>query len=153
MSNLTTDSDYELEKVLQSYRIDGSMIRGKSRALVEVWLDRLYPRMVDPNISTSGLLEVGKVLIELGDLKPKRDLLPTQTGPNFSISINIPQANGAAPIVITGHATDVEDADYSEEDSLKDPDSLNTARPSALDYLPSLESNSDLTAGCSEYGE
>ena len=149
MSDPAIDSDYQLDEVLQAYRLDGSMIRGKSRALVEVWLDKLYPRMVDPNISTSGLLEVGKVLIELGDLKPKRDALPANVGPNFSISINIPQANGGEPIVITGHAVDVEEGEYLEDSSgLGDAPSFNS-----FDSFPSLESNSDLTAGCDDEQE
>lgn len=133
---MTPDRDYELEEVLETYRRDGSMIREKSRVLVEEWLDKLYPRMIDPDISTSALLEVGKVLIELGDLKPKKDMGPAQVGPNFSISINIPQANGAEPIVITGEALPVESADPEE--------SSETPYCDDLDALPAPEMNWNL---------
>jgi len=107
------DRDYELREVLDTYRRDGSMVREKARVLVEDWLDRIYPRMTDDTIPTSALLEIGKTLIELGDLKPKKDVALANQGPGFSITINIPQSDGKAPITIEGTATPVE---QDEED-------------------------------------
>ena len=113
------DRDYELKEVLDTFRRDGSMIREKSRVLVEDWLERLYPRMADPDIPTSALLEIGKTLIELGDLKPKKELAQANTGPGFSITINIPQSDGKPPITIEGTASpvtsDPDDTDANED--------------------------------------
>lgn len=93
------DRDYKTADVLEVYRKDGSMIREKSRVLVEVWLDKIYPRLVDPDLPTSGLLEIGKALVELGDLKPKNTTLQQNTGPGFSITINIPQSGTSQPVI------------------------------------------------------
>lgn len=93
------DRDYKTTDILEVYRKDGSMIREKSRVLVEVWLDKIYPRLVDPDLPTSGLLEIGKALIELGDLKPKNSALQQVTGPGFSITINIPQSGAEQPVI------------------------------------------------------
>jgi hypothetical protein len=93
------DRDYKTQDILEVYRKDGSMIREKSRVLVEVWLDKIYPRLVDPDLPTSGLLEIGKALIELGDLKPKNTALQQVTGPGFSITINIPQSDTDQPVI------------------------------------------------------
>lgn len=129
MLTLNKDSDYELSEVLEQFRQDGSLIKGKARVLAEVFLDKLYPRMIDPDISTNTLLDVGKVLIELGDLKPKAQAVTGNVGPNFSISINIPQPDGAPPIVITGHAVDVDEEIEGDAPSTS---------------LPSYRSNTDL---------
>ena len=56
--------------------------------LVDVWLDKVYGRIMDGDTKTTDLLDAGKALIELGDLKPKQT--PTQTGTGFSITINLP---------------------------------------------------------------
>lgn len=93
------DRDYKTADVLEVYRKDGSMIREKSRVLVEVWLDKIYPRLVDPDLPTSGLLEIGKALVELGDLKPKNTTLQQTTGPGFSITINIPQSGQTIDVI------------------------------------------------------
>ena len=113
------DRDYELEKVLDTYRRDGSMIREKSRVMTEEGLEPLYRRMVDPDIPTSALLEIMKFLSELGDLKPKKELAQTNQGPAFSITINIPQSDGKPPITIEGTASpvtsDPDDTDANED--------------------------------------
>jgi hypothetical protein len=100
MSNI--DTDYDMDEVLGTYRLDGSMLRTKARILLEDWIERIYPRLQDTTTPTSTLLDIGKTLIELGDMKPKTNAQPVATGPGFSITINIPQSNGAEPIVIEG---------------------------------------------------
>lgn len=115
MSNINTD--YDLDEVLSTYRLDGSMLRSKSRVLLEDWIERIYPRIQDESTPTSTLLDIGKVLIELGDMKPKTNAQPVNTGPGFSITINIPQSEGKAPIVIEGVASTIED-DLAEADEL-----------------------------------
>jgi len=124
MSNI--DTDYDLDEVLGTYRLDGSMLRSKSRVLLEDWIERIYPRLQDQTTPTSTLLDIGKVLIELGDMKPKTNTQPQNTGPGFSITINIPQPNGNPPITIEGTAvstTEIEDVDEfletTAEDTLK----------------------------------
>lgn len=117
MSNI--DTDYDMDEVLATYRLDGSMLRSKSRVLLEDWIERIYPRLQDQTTPTSTLLDIGKVLIELGDMKPKTNAQPVATGPGFSITINIPQSNGAEPIVIEGVASPVDSAE-DEGDALLD---------------------------------
>lgn len=97
----TPDTDYNLPELLGTYRKDGSLIREKARVLVEDWLDRIYPRMQDPETPTSTLLAIGESLIRLGDLAPKAGAASTTPGSGFSITINIPQQNGES-ITITG---------------------------------------------------
>ena len=98
------DRDYELRDVLDTFRRDGSMIREKARVLIEEWLEKIYPRMCDVETSTSSLLDIGKALMELGDMKPKANQ-PVATGPAFSVTISIPQGDGKAPITIEGTAS------------------------------------------------
>lgn len=111
------DSDYQMDEVLGTYRLDGSMLRAKSRVLLEDWIERIYPRMQDETTPTSALLDIGKTLIELGDMKPKTNAQPVNQGPGFSITINIPQPDGKEPIVIEGtaHPTDTIDEDAIDE--------------------------------------
>lgn len=97
------DTDYDLPTLLGTYRKDGSLIREKARVLVEDWLDRIYPRMQDPDTPTSSLLAIGETLIKLGDMAPKAGT-GAPAGPAFSITINIPQGDGKDAITITGTA-------------------------------------------------
>ena len=145
------DRDYELEQVMDVYRRDGSMIREKSRVLVEEWLDRLYPRMVDQDIPTSALLEIGKVLIDLGDLKPKKDIGPVQQGPGFSITINIPQPDGNPPITIEGTAIERSEDGYtspvtSDGDDMDEEDDAIAALPERTTHFtaPGFDLDDDL---------
>ena len=136
------DRDYKLAQVLETYRRDGSMIREKSRVLVEEWLDRLYPRLIDPDLPTSGLIEIGKTLIELGDLKPKNNAVQQASGPGFSITINIPSQTGAPITVIDGTATVVEDKEEPEE--LEASDQL-CGMPEHIGFkVPDFDLNDDL---------
>ena len=139
------DRDYELKEVLDTFRRDGSMIREKSRVLVEDWLERLYPRMADPGIPTSALLEIGKTLIELGDLKPKKELAQTSQGPAFSITINIPQSDGKPPITIEGYATERDDEAPTTSES-PDMQEMVAALPERTTQFtaPGFELDSDL---------
>ena len=114
------DSDYNMDEVLNTYRLDGSMLRSKSRVLLEDWIERIYPRMQDDTTPTSTLLDIGKTLIELGDMKPKTNAQPVNTGPGFSITINIPQAEGKPPITIEGTALPVEPVEEEEAPPLID---------------------------------
>lgn len=113
MSNI--DTDYDLDEVLGTYRLDGSMLRSKSRVLLEDWIERIYPRLQDQTTPTSTLLDIGKVLIELGDMKPKTNAQPVNTGPGFSITINIPQSDGKPPITIEGTAVPTTEVEEVEE--------------------------------------
>jgi len=131
------DRDYDLREVLDTFRRDGSMIQGKARVLLEEWLEKLYPRMCDPEVSTGTLLDIGKLLMELGDMKPKAAAQPTP-GAGFSITISIPQADGKAPITIEGTA---QPADSSEFDALGEPPTM------APLQLPVIELNRELAAG------
>jgi len=100
-----SDTDYDLQKVMDTYRRDGSLIREKARVLVEKWLDQVYPRMISDETPTSVLLDMGKALMELGDLKPKNQPVLQQQGAGFSITINVPSPNGGKPVVIEGTMT------------------------------------------------
>jgi hypothetical protein len=121
-------SDYELQQVLAAMRRDGSLIREKARVLTEDGLAELYRRMQDGELSTSTFLDVMKYLAEVGDLKPKQHNTP-QSGPGFSITINIPQEK-TEPITL--------EAVPDEEAPLKD---------IPVHQLGLTFDNSDLTGG------
>lgn len=125
------DSDYNMDEVLGTYRLDGSMLRSKSRVLLEDWIERIYPRMQDDTTPTSTLLDIGKTLIELGDMKPKTNAQPVQQGPGFSITINIPQAEGKPPITIEGTALPVESVEEQEVEAF-----LEDAAEETLSAIP-----------------
>lgn len=125
------DSDYNMDEVLSTYRLDGSMLRSKSRVLLEDWIERIYPRMQDDTTPTSTLLDIGKTLIELGDMKPKTNAQPVNTGPGFSITINIPQAEGKPPITIEGTALPVESVEEQEVEAF-----LEDAAEETLNAIP-----------------
>jgi hypothetical protein len=101
-------SDYVLEEVLEAMRKDGSLIREKARVLTEDGLERLYRRMCDNDLPHGVLLDIMKYLAEIGDLKPKTLKDPSNAGPGFSITINIPQQN-SEPVTLEGSFTDVDD--------------------------------------------
>lgn len=133
------DRDYKLQEVLETYRRDGSLIREKSRVLVETWLDQIYPRLVDPDMPTSGLIEIGKTLIELGDLKPKNAVQANTSGPGFSIVIQLPHA-GAPITVIDSTAVAVK----NPEEQLEASDEL-SAMPEHIGIkVPDFDLNDDL---------
>lgn len=134
-------ADPEIEAALEEFRRDGTMIREQARLLVEAWLTKVYPHIVSPNTSAGSLIEFGKVLIDLGDLKPKKDLQPANTGPAFSITIQIPDGNNIKPVTIT--ASPVEDAEYTEPET---PAVLADTTPTNFN-LPSFALNSDLFSG------
>lgn len=139
------DRDYDLREVLDVFRRDGSMIREKAKVLVEEWLEKVYPRMCDPDLPTSALMEIGKTLIELGDLKPNKNVQQGPTGPAFSITIQIPQADGKPPITIEGtplpHTSDEDDIDNALDALPTPPINFNTG---AMDF------NFDLMGGMSD---
>lgn len=132
-----TNTDYDMDEVLGTYRLDGSMLRAKSRVLLEDWIERIYPRLQDESTPTSTLLDIGKTLIELGDMKPKTNAQPQNTGPGFSITINIPQPNGQEPIVIEGVSQVIDSAEDEGDAFLPE-------RPAGI-TIPDFELNSDLT--------
>ena len=98
----SVDKDYDLETILDTHRLGGGMLRDKAMALLEDWLVELYPRMKSQQTPTSTLLECGKVLLELSGMKGQQ-AQQGPVGPQFSISINLPAANGQGPMVITGN--------------------------------------------------
>lgn len=80
--------EYDLPASVLEAQLDGSLQRRKARMLVDVWLDKVYGRIMDVDTKTTDLLDAGKALIELGDLKPKQ--VQPQQGTGFSITINLP---------------------------------------------------------------
>ncbi len=106
---MAEDRDYELKKVLETYRRDGSMIREKARVLTEEGLDNLYARLTADELPTSVFLDLMKFLAEIGDLKPKQSNTPVNPGAGFSITINIPQTDGKPPITLEATSTAVPD--------------------------------------------
>lgn len=147
------DRDYQLKDVLDTYRRDGSMIREKSRVLLEEGLDKIYPRLVDPDIPTSAFMELMKFLAEIGDMKPKANTQQQNSGPGFSITINIPQPDGKPPVVIEGHSTPVrsEDGEMVETMALPEMDEL-PAPPVNFNTID-FQFNHDLSAGVGAYDD
>lgn len=115
------DSDYQLNDVLETYRLDGSLIRQKARVLTEAGLDRAYAILMDPDTPRSVFIDLMKYLMTLGDMVPKQTAQPQQ-GPAFSIQINIP--GQSQPMVIdatpVAAATNPIDADPTELPPLPD---------------------------------
>lgn len=105
----TSARDYELREVLDVFRRDGSLIKEKARVLTEEGLERLYARMILDDLPTSAFLDIMKYLAEIGDLKPKQSKEPVNTGPGFSITINIPQPDGKPPIILEAESHRVEE--------------------------------------------
>lgn len=137
-------SDPEIEAALLEMQRDGTLIREKSRLLVETWLDKIYPRMVSTETSSATLIEIGKVLIELGDLKPKKDLATGPVGPSFSITIQLP--DNPTPITIRSDQVS-EEAEYTE---VSNPVAEELATTGEMNFnLPSFPLNSDLYGGTS----
>jgi len=85
--------EYDLPSSVLEAQLDGSLQRRKARMLVDVWLDKVYGRIMDVDTKTTDLLDAGKALIELGDLKPKQ--VQPQQGTGFSITINLPGGDTA----------------------------------------------------------
>lgn len=85
--------EYDLPASVLEAQLDGSLQRRKARMLVDVWLDKVYGRIMDVDTKTTDLLDAGKALIELGDLKPKQ--VQPQQGTGFSITINLPSGDTA----------------------------------------------------------
>ena len=100
--------EYDLPATILEAQLDGSMQRRKARMLVDVWLDKVYGRIMDGDTKTTDLLDAGKALIELGDLKPKQ--APQQTGTGFSITINLP--GGDTATISQEATTDAIDAPF-----------------------------------------
>lgn len=136
--------DYLLQDILDSYSLDEVKIRGKARALLDDRMDEVYRRLSDQDIPTSAFMEIMKFLSEIGDMKPKKDIAPANPGAGFSITINIPQADGKPPVTIEGRSTPIRselDDEDEELPTLSDgPMNFNT-----LDF----RFNHDLTGGMS----
>jgi hypothetical protein len=151
MADDSRNRDYDLDDVLTRYRLDGTTVREKARlTLDEQFMPQAWRRMADEHAPTSTIVELAKVLIDLGDMKPKPSTTPTNA-PGFSITINIPQSDGKPPIVIEGEtiptADDTQDSDEipgTNPTALLPPDPVNFNTP-AMDFAVGLpgESESD----------
>lgn len=108
------DTDYDLDKVLNTFRLDGSMNKMKARVLHEQALEELFERLTNETTPTNMIIDIARHLAEVGDLRPKASSQPVQQGPGFSISIVIPQSDGKEPIVIDAKPTEVELEDEEE---------------------------------------
>lgn len=138
------DTDYDLPTMLGTYRKDGSLIREKARVLVEDWLDRIYPRLQDPETPTSTLLSIGESLIRLGDLVPKQGVVAGGGG-GFSITINIPEGkDGTKGITISGRSSS-DESSAPEIIDIKDFNPL-PAKPAWIE-VPDFNLNADLSGG------
>jgi hypothetical protein len=114
------DTDYDLEDVLGTYRLDGSMSKAKSRVLHEQVLDIIFERIRDHTTPTNTIVDIAKHLAEVGDLRPKTNAQPVQQGPGFSISIVIPQQDGKEPIIIDAKPDVAPVESEEEEDGVLD---------------------------------
>lgn len=96
------DSDYDLNKELDTLRRSGEMIKMKSGMIYEeIILPALALRARDPDTTTPHLVEIAKTLIDTGELKPSAKTGQGAAGPGFSITFNVP---GAAPTQVTINA-------------------------------------------------
>jgi hypothetical protein len=100
--------EYDLPASVLEAQLDGSLQRRKARMLVDVWLDKVYGRIMDVDTKTTDLLDAGKALIDLGDLKPKQ--VQPQQGTGFSITINLP--GGDTATISQEATTDTIDAPF-----------------------------------------
>jgi hypothetical protein len=84
-------------------------IRGKSCALVEVGLDRLFPYLNDPETSAGTVLAIMRDLTKLGDLEPKKEAPVAAPGAGFSISINLPGPDGRRTLTLEASRQQVDE--------------------------------------------
>jgi len=85
-------------------------IQGKSCALVEAeLLPEFFRGLRDPDTSMGTKIAIGRVLMDLGNLTPKKDATPVQHGSKFSVTINLP--GQAVSQVMTIEAEPVETID------------------------------------------
>jgi hypothetical protein len=91
-------------KYVDAYTVElqesGFSFAAKSRILAEDLLPTAYHMAKDPDIPASVRIKAIENLVEWGDLKPKSNN-PQQTGPGFSITINIPDPNTGKTQAIT----------------------------------------------------
>jgi hypothetical protein len=154
----TPDRDYDFDEVMETYRKDGSLLRAKSRIILEErFLPEAYRRLGDEAAPTSAVVEIAKVLVDIGDVKPKQNTPPTQ-GPGFSITINLPGSDNPpitisspAHHVIEGEATPVEDEIPGENPAqLLPPEPVNFNTP-AMDFM--FDAPEGLARGADDGGE
>lgn len=105
----TPDKDYDVDDVMEIWRRDGSLLREKARILLEAeGMPKIFLKLQDSELPHSVFIDLVKVLVELGDMKPKQNTQNVaQTGPQFSISITIPSIGGNPPVVIQGEAIEI----------------------------------------------
>jgi hypothetical protein len=87
----------------------GFSFSAKARVLAEDLLPTLYHMAKDTDVPAAVRRQAITDIVEWAELKPKTNAL-AQTGPGFSITINLPSVGNAAPqtMVLEAKATDVE---------------------------------------------
>jgi hypothetical protein len=110
MTTAALDVDYELEEELTRKRRDGSLIRDKAKMVVEAMLDVLARKGLNPETSDAVRFQILDRMVDLGDLKPKPNAMPTgQGGAAFAVQIILPPGAAAPghPNVLTAQAHQV----------------------------------------------
>jgi hypothetical protein len=91
-------------RYVDSYSLElqenGFSFASKSRILAEDLLPTAYHMAKDPDVPAAVRMKAIENLVEWGDLKPKA-AANTQSGPGFSITINIPDPNTGITQAIT----------------------------------------------------
>jgi hypothetical protein len=94
----------------------GITFRLKTAVMAEEVMVKLYDKVLHDECNTDMMLDIGKWLAKLADLEPKPNAVP-QSGPGFSISINIPQLGASPAQVIEIHQDPVEAPPIPDEES------------------------------------
>jgi len=83
---------------------NGMTFRLKAGLMAEEMMSQMFKQAIANDTSIMQKLSVFNSLVDVAGLKPdkKAEAASVQTAPKFSITINIPQTGGPAPITIDG---------------------------------------------------
>jgi hypothetical protein len=98
-----------VEMYVKELKDTGFSFSAKARVLAEDLLPTLYHMAKDTDVPAAVRRQAITDIVEWAELKPKTNQI-AQTGPGFSITINLPSVGNAPPqaIVLEANATEIE---------------------------------------------
>jgi hypothetical protein len=143
----TPPRELSFDEIVKIHADDPGVLRTQARVVLsEAFLPEAYRRLKDPDVTTTSVVEIAKVLVDLGDMKPKQPTTPTQSGPIASIQIVFPSPAGEPPQVLEATATPADQAGPPLEDGSSEPSGTGEAPPVNFNG-PGMDFNIDLGAG------
>ncbi|MEM5400846.1 hypothetical protein [Paraburkholderia unamae] len=103
-----------VEGVKAELMAEGWVLRTKAKAYAEILQDELAKRAAQPDTPLTQQLAVYEALCKTGDVLPKAKTQTGNTGPSFSISINLDRATVEASVKRPTNVIDVEAKEVKE---------------------------------------